>query len=132
MGGPARHGNTVTVAGRRITVCRPGIVRVASGDGPAAGPPSLVAPRDWPEAPFDVGGDSVVRLTTTAMRLDIATDPVRLAVAAATGAPLLHEPASGGLEDDAGSTSSWWLMATLSWCARRGGLQGTASIAGQR
>ena len=59
MGGPARHGNTVTVAGRRITVCRPGIVRVASGDGPAAGPPSLVAPRDWPEAPFDVGGGRV-------------------------------------------------------------------------
>ena len=91
-----RQGATLDFGATRISVCRPGIVRVAlAGDGRAA-TPSLVDPRDWPEVPFEVVDGEPVRLATSALGLEIATAPVRLAFADATGAALLHQPSAGG------------------------------------
>jgi alpha-glucosidase (family GH31 glycosyl hydrolase) len=103
----ARHGASLRVAGDggavTLTVCRPGIVRVAlDGDGRPGGP-SLVEPRTWPDTNFEVSDGEPVRLSTGAFRLDVATTPLRLAFSDAAGTPLLREPPDGGMRVEPGT-----------------------------
>jgi len=77
----AREGATLRLAGDGgtlvVTVCTPRIVRLEIDDG--AGPrPSFVPPREWPMAPFEIDGEAPIRLTTSALSLDVATSPSRL------------------------------------------------------
>jgi len=95
-----RRGATLSFAAARITVCRPGIVRVALPRDEQPQAPSLVGPRDWPEVAFEVVDGEPVRLSTSALRVEVATSPLRLSFTDATGTALLHEPAAGGLETD--------------------------------
>jgi alpha-glucosidase (family GH31 glycosyl hydrolase) len=90
-----RRGAEVDIGAARIRVCRPGIVRVAYGSDRSS-TPSLVGPRDWAPAPFEVVDGEPVRLVTSALRLEVETGPLRLSFADADGAPLLREPAGGG------------------------------------
>ena len=96
-----RRGTTIRVSGAHgpvtITVCRPGIVRVALAADERAEAPSLVAPREWPATPFELVDDEPVRLTTSALRLEVASAPLRLSFADAGGAGLLREPVDGGM-----------------------------------
>jgi alpha-glucosidase (family GH31 glycosyl hydrolase) len=75
-------------------------VRVAPAGEPTPGAPSLAAPRDWPEVSFEVTGGEPARVVTSALRVEVATDPVRLSFADASGAALLHEPPLGGVETE--------------------------------
>src|SRR5436309_4750572 len=85
-----------------ISVCRAGLVRVALGGDGRPEAPSFVEPRDWPETPFEVVDEEPVRLTTEALRLEVATAPLRLSFADAAGSWLLREPADSGMAAEPG------------------------------
>jgi alpha-glucosidase len=97
-----RYGATVRLSGEggpiTITVCRPGILRVALAEGGRSTTPSLVEPRAWPATPFEVVDGEPPRLVTTAARVDVAPGPLRLSLAGAAGEWLLREPADGGMD----------------------------------
>jgi alpha-glucosidase (family GH31 glycosyl hydrolase) len=97
-----RRGSTLSFAGDRgslrLTICRPGIVRVALTPAGSSLAPSLVGPRDWPDAPFDVVAGEPVRLDTGVLRLEVESAPRRLSFADPTGAWVLREPADGGMD----------------------------------
>jgi alpha-glucosidase (family GH31 glycosyl hydrolase) len=82
----------------RLTVCRPGIVRVARAAAGSSSSPSLVGPRDWPDTPFDVVDGEPVRLDTSVLRLEVESAPRRLSFADPTGAWMLREAAEGGMD----------------------------------
>ena len=101
-----RRGSTLRFTGESgpvvISVCRPGLVRVALGGDGRPEAPSFVEPRDWPETPFEVVDEERVRLTTEALRLEVATAPLRLSFADAAGSWLLREPADSGMAAEPG------------------------------
>jgi alpha-glucosidase (family GH31 glycosyl hydrolase) len=78
-----------------LTVCTPRIVRVSVGASPAA-EASFVGPRTWAPAAFDLAGGQPAGISTSDLRVEVATDPVRLTFAGATGEWLLREPPDGG------------------------------------
>ena len=83
-----------------VTVCTSRIVRVElSGERDAPGP-SYVGPRSWAGAPFEVLDGDLVRLSTADVRIEAATDPVRLTFLDASGDWLLREPARGGMRTE--------------------------------
>src|SRR5262244_89249 len=79
-----------------VTFCSPRIVRVSFGEHrpPAA---SFVAPRTFTPPTVEVIEGEPVRLGTSALRLEVATDPLRLTFADGGGTWLLREPADGGM-----------------------------------
>ena len=86
-------------AGSRITVsvCSPRIVRVElEVDGDETGP-SYVGSRDWPATHVEVIDGEPVRLSTTDLSVDVATDPVRVTLLDGAGSWLLREPVDGGM-----------------------------------
>src|SRR3989454_6329802 len=101
-----RRGSTLRFTGESgpvvISVCRAGLVRVALGGDGRLEAPSFVEPRDWPETPFEVVDEEPVRLTTEALRLEVATAPRRLSFADAGGSWLLREPADNGMVAEPG------------------------------
>ena len=96
----AREGATLRLAGDGgtlvVTVCTPRILRVELDDG-VEPRPSFVPVREWPTAPFEIGGEAPIRLTTSALNLDVTTSPPRLTLLDAAGAWLLREPDDGGM-----------------------------------
>jgi alpha-glucosidase (family GH31 glycosyl hydrolase) len=86
-----------------VTPCSPRIVRVSLGENPTH-EAAFAAPRAWAPASFQLSDDEPVRLTTSDLRLEIATDPLRLTFADAGGTWLVREPADAGMaiERDAG------------------------------
>src|SRR3989442_12094967 len=92
-----RRGLTLRLPGESgpvvISVCCPGLVRVALGGDGRLEAPSFVEPRDWPETPLEVVDEEPVRLTPEALRLEVAPAPLRLSFADAGGSRLLREPA---------------------------------------
>src|SRR5262249_57198616 len=78
-----------------VAFCSPRIVRVSFGEHrpPAA---SFVAPRTWTPPTVEVTEGEPVRVGTSALRLEVATDPLRLTFADGAGPWLLREPADGG------------------------------------
>ena len=80
-----------------VTVCTSRIVRVELENERDVAGPSYVGPRSWASSPFDVLGDERVRLSTADLRVEAATDPVRLTFLDASGDWLLREPARGGM-----------------------------------
>jgi galactose mutarotase-like protein len=97
-----RRGPAIRLVGAQgpvtVTVCRPGIFRVALAGETRPAPPSLVEPRDWPATPFEIVGGESPRLVTAVARLDVAPAPLRLSFAAAAGDWLLREPEDGGMQ----------------------------------
>ncbi len=79
-----------------VTFCSPRIVRVSFGEDrpPTA---SFVAPRIWTPPAIEVTEGEPVRVGTSALRLEAASDPWRLTFADAAGTWLLREPADGGM-----------------------------------
>ena len=79
-----------------VTFCSPRIVRVSVGEAqPSA--VSFVAPRTWTPPRVEVTDGEPVRLGTSVLRLEVATDPLRLTFADGGGTWLLREPADGGM-----------------------------------
>src|SRR5256885_15182746 len=104
-----RRGSTLRFTGESgpvvISVCGAALVRVALGGDGRREAPSFVEPRDWPETPFEVVDEEPVRLTTEALRLEVATAPLRLSFADAAGSWLLREPADSGMAAEPGPDS---------------------------
>jgi alpha-glucosidase (family GH31 glycosyl hydrolase) len=98
--GVAREGSTLRVDGDgtavTVTLCSPRIVRVELVNGGRPGP-SHVVPRDWPSFPLEVSGDEPVRVTTSDLRIDVATAPTRLTFRDSAGEWLLREPQDAGM-----------------------------------
>jgi alpha-glucosidase (family GH31 glycosyl hydrolase) len=99
-----RDGSTLRFgsAGARtaVSVCSARIIRVdLEVEGQVAGP-SHVESREWAGAPFEIVAGEPLRLATADLKIEIATDPVRLAFLDAAGARLLHEPIDGGMSAD--------------------------------
>src|SRR5207245_9115538 len=101
-----RRGRTLRFTGESgpvvISVCRAGLVRVALGGDGRPEAPSFVEPRDWPDTPFEVVDEEPVHLTTEALRLQVATAPLRLSFADPTGAWLLRQSRADGLAAEPG------------------------------
>lgn len=94
-GSTVRFGNAGSTTA--VTICSPRIIRVdLDVPGQVAGP-SHVESREWPGAPFDLVAGEPLRLATTHLAIDVATDPVRLSFRDPGGDRLLHEPADGGM-----------------------------------
>ena len=76
----ARDGSTLRFDGDdgavSVTLCSPRIVRVELESDARSGP-SHVVPRDWPPPSFEVSGDDLVRVTTSDLRIDVASAPTR-------------------------------------------------------
>src|SRR2546426_10662732 len=104
-----RRGSTLRFTGESgpvvVRVGRGGLVRVALGGDGRPEASSFVEPRDWPETPFEVVDEEPVRLTTEALRLEVATAPLRLSFADAAGSWLLREPADSGMAAEPGPDS---------------------------
>ena len=102
----SRDGNTLRFPGEGqtllATVCSPRIVRVELSPGAAVEGsmpwPSFVFPREWPGVPITVSDGEAVGVTTSALRLAVATSPTRLTLLDADGGWLLREPDDGGME----------------------------------
>ena len=73
-----------------ITVCAPRILRVELTDGGSAASPSYVGPRSWAASPFEIDDGERVRLSTADLRVEAATQPLRLTFLDAGGAWLLR------------------------------------------
>ena len=80
-----------------VTVCTSRIVRVELSDERDVAGPSYVGPRSWAGAPFEVLDGERMRLSTADLRIEAATDPVRLTFLDASGDWLLREPPRGGM-----------------------------------
>ena len=80
-----------------VTVCSPRIVRVEVVDERHAGGPSYVADRSWPATQFEIVTRDTLRLTTTALGVEVATTPLRLAFLDSVGEWLLREPPHAGM-----------------------------------
>ncbi|MET0851357.1 MAG: hypothetical protein ABW020_09535, partial [Candidatus Rokuibacteriota bacterium] len=78
-----------------LTVCTSRIVRVSVGASPPA-EASFVGPRTWAPAAFDLADGEPARISTGDLRIEVASDPMRLTFAGATGEWLLREPPDGG------------------------------------
>ena len=101
---PALDGSTLRVgrAGSRtaISFCSPRIVRVdLEVEGQAAGPSHLES-REWAGARVESIDGEPLRLSTSDLTIEVASDPVRLAFLDSTGARLLHEPIDGGMSTE--------------------------------
>src|SRR5215831_15539612 len=77
-----------------ITFCSPRIVRVSFGE-PRPSAASFVAPRTFAPSSVEVAEGEPVRLGTSALRLEVATEPLRLTFADGAGTWLLREPPDG-------------------------------------
>ena len=94
-GSTVRFGNAGSTTA--VTICSPRIIRVdLDVPGQIAGP-SHVESREWPAAPFELVGGEPLRLATTHLAIDVASDPVRLSFQDPRGDRLLYEPADGGM-----------------------------------
>ena len=96
----ARDGSTLRFDGDdgavSVTLCSPRIVRVEL-ESDARSSPSHVVPRDWPPPSFEVSGDDPVRVTTSDLRIDVASAPTRLTFLDRAGEWLLREPLDTGM-----------------------------------
>jgi hypothetical protein len=80
-----------------VTICSPRISRVdLDVPGQIAGP-SHVESREWPAAPFELVAGDPLRLATTHLAINVASDPVRLSFQDPRGDRLLYEPPDGGM-----------------------------------
>jgi len=80
-----------------VSICSARIIRVdLEVEGQAAGP-SHVESREWAGAPFEIVAGEPLRLATADLKVEVTTDPVRLAFLDSAGARLLHEPIDGGM-----------------------------------
>ena len=84
-----------------VTVVSPRIVRVALGSGERDGAPSYVVDREWPPAPFDLAPGEPTRVITGALRVEVASSPLRLTFLDPRGEWFLREPADGGMSGEA-------------------------------
>ena len=80
-----------------LTVVSPRIVRVALGSGERDGAPSYVVDREWPPAPFDLAPGEPPRVITGALRVEVASSPLRLTFLDPRGEWVVREPADGGM-----------------------------------
>ena len=80
-----------------MTILTPRIVRVELEQAGQTEVPSYVADRAWEPTPFDVVDGEPVRLATTALQVEVATQPLRIALLDPTGDWLLREPAEAGM-----------------------------------
>jgi len=80
-----------------VTVCSPRIVRVEVVDERHAAGPSYVADRSWPATQFEIVTRDTLRLATTALGVEVATTPLRLAFLDSAGEWLLREPPRAGM-----------------------------------
>lgn len=114
MGSPSGRGARVEVSGATlrlavgttrltVTVCSPRILRIERLEAGQTPGPSYVEPRDWPATPIEVVDGDPVRLTTTDLRVEVATAPPRLTFLDASGSWMLREAADDGASPDAGS-----------------------------
>ncbi|MFI5326447.1 MAG: TIM-barrel domain-containing protein, partial [Candidatus Rokuibacteriota bacterium] len=100
----ARDGSTVRFGSAgsttAVSICSPRIIRVDLEVGGQAAGPSHVEARAWAGAPFEIVDGEPLRLATADLRIEVTTDPVRLAFLDAAGGRLLHEPVDGGMSGE--------------------------------
>ena len=96
----SRNGSTLRFDGDGaaigVTLCSSRIVRVELVDDGRSGP-SHVVPRKWPNPSFEISGDDPVRVTTSDLRIDVASAPTRLTFLDRAGEWLLREPLDTGM-----------------------------------
>src|SRR5688572_16728741 len=98
---PAREGATIRLpAGDEqvsVTFCTSRIVRVRleyAGSDPGL---SYVEPRAWPEPPLEIRSGELLRVTSSDLAVQIATQPLRLSFEDPKLGVVLSEPISGGM-----------------------------------